>query len=217
MLRPVLEEVVRLIGEEAAAKAAAFGRAPYDALLDGYEPGMSSAEIDTLFEPLAAFLQDFLERVLANQAEPLPLAGHFPPATQKALGERLMRALGFDFARGRLDESLHPFCGGVPDDIRMTTRYDGPDAATGLMAVLHETGHALYNAGLPKAWRHQPVGRPRSVAVREPVAPGRDAGLPLAPVPCVLSAAARRELRVGGAAFSVDNLYRRVRSGSSAA
>ncbi len=70
-----------------------------------------------------------------------------------------MAALGFDFEHGRLDESLHPFCGGVPDDVRMTARYDETDVASGLMAVLHETGHALYNAGLPKAWRGQPVGR----------------------------------------------------------
>ena len=73
-----------------------------------------------------------------------------------------MADLGFDFDHGRLDESLHPFCGGVPDDVRMTARYDETDVATGLMAVLHETGHALYNAGLPKAWRGQPVGAPRS-------------------------------------------------------
>ena len=211
MLRPALEEVVRLIREEAAAKAAAFGRAPYDALLDGYEPGIGTAEIDTLFEPLAAFLPDFLERVLAHQAEPLPLEGHFPPATQKALGERLMQALGFDFDKGRLDESLHPFCGGVPDDIRMTARYDETDAATGLMAVLHETGHALYNAGLPKAWRHQPVGRPRSVAVHESqsllvemqVCRSRPFLAYLAPL-------LAESFGVGGAAFSVDNLYRQA-------
>jgi carboxypeptidase Taq len=63
LLRPALEEVVRLTREEAAAKAAALGRAPYDALLDGYEPGIGTAEIDALFEPLAAFLPEFLERV----------------------------------------------------------------------------------------------------------------------------------------------------------
>jgi carboxypeptidase Taq len=82
MLRPALEEVVRLTREEAAAKAAALGRPPYDALLDGYEPGIGTAEIEALFEPLAAFLPDFLERVLAHQVEPLSLEGHFPAAQQ---------------------------------------------------------------------------------------------------------------------------------------
>jgi carboxypeptidase Taq len=211
LLRPALEEVVRLTREEAAAKAEALGLAPYDALLDGYEPGMTTAAIDALFEPLAAFLPDFLERVLAHQREPLPLAGHFAAAQQKALGARLMQALGFDFAKGRLDESLHPFCGGVPDDIRMTARYDETDAASGLMAVLHETGHALYNAGLPEAWRHQPVGRPRSVAVHESqsllvemqVCRSRPFLGYLAPL-------LRAAFGVDGAAFAVDNLYRQA-------
>ena len=211
MLRPALEEVVRLIREEAAAKAAAFGRAPYDALLDGYEPGIGTAEIDALFEPLAAFLPDFLERVLAHQVEPLPLAGHFPAATQKALGERLMQALGFDFEHGRLDESLHPFCGGVPDDIRMTARYDETDAATGLMAVLHETGHALYNAGLPKDWRHQPAGRPRSVAVHESQSLLVEMQICRSrPFLAYLAPRFAESFGVGGPAFAVDNLYRQA-------
>jgi carboxypeptidase Taq len=119
-----------------------------------------------------------------------------------------MRALGFDFDKGRLDESLHPFCGGVPDDIRMTARYDETDAATGLMAVLHETGHALYNACLPAAWRHQPVGRPRSVAVHESqsllvemqVCRSRPFLAYLAPL-------LAESFGVGGPAFAADNLY----------
>jgi carboxypeptidase Taq len=78
-----------------------------------------------------------------------------------------MKILGFDFEHGRLDESLHPFCGGTPDDIRITTRYDGDDFTQALMAVLHETGHALYNRGLPKAWRGQPAGEARSMSVHE--------------------------------------------------
>jgi carboxypeptidase Taq len=209
LLRPAFEEVVRLTREEAAAKAAALGRAPYDALLDGYEPGIGTAEIDALFEPLAAFLPDFLERVLAHQAEPLPLKGPFPAAGQKALGERLMQALGFDFNRGRLDESLHPFCGGVPDDVRMTARYDEADAATGLMAVLHETGHALYNAGLPKDWRHQPVGKPRSVAVHESQSLLVEMQIcRSSPFLAYLTPLFAETFGVGGPAFSVDNLYR---------
>jgi carboxypeptidase Taq len=78
-----------------------------------------------------------------------------------------MRQVGFDFARGRLDESAHPFCGGIADDVRITARYDEADVASGLMAILHETGHALYSAGLPKAWRRQPVGEDRGMVVHE--------------------------------------------------
>ena len=78
-----------------------------------------------------------------------------------------MQRLGFDFDHGRLDVSLHPFCSGVPDDVRITTRYDEDDFLQALMGVLHETGHALYEAGLPRDWRHQPVGRARGMSIHE--------------------------------------------------
>src|SRR5205823_6388480 len=68
---------------------------------------------------------------------------------------------------GRLDISAHPFCGGTPDDVRITTRYDDDDFARALMGVLHETGHALYQRGLPVEWRLQPVGRARGMAMHE--------------------------------------------------
>src|SRR5262249_32724992 len=78
-----------------------------------------------------------------------------------------MEQIGFDFGHGRLDVSAHPFCGGVPDDVRITTRYDESDFARALMGILHETGHALYQRGLPAEWRLQPVGRARGMAVHE--------------------------------------------------
>jgi len=80
---------------------------------------------------------------------------------------QLMEQIGFDFAHGRLDVSAHPFCGGTPDDVRITTRYDESNFARALMGVLHETGHALYQRGLPAQWRLQPVGRARGMAVHE--------------------------------------------------
>src|SRR3546814_10979063 len=76
-----------------------------------------------------------------------------------------MAAVGFDFEHGRLDVSLHPFCGGVPDDVRITTRYDEDDFMSAVMAVLHETGHAMYERGLPREWRQQPVGQARGLAL----------------------------------------------------
>ena len=78
-----------------------------------------------------------------------------------------MVAMGFDFDYGRLDVSDHPFCSGVPDDVRITTRYDENDFMTALMGVLHETGHALYDRGLPVDWHGQPVGRARGMGVHE--------------------------------------------------
>jgi carboxypeptidase Taq len=78
-----------------------------------------------------------------------------------------MRAVGFDFEHGRLDLSAHPFSSGVPEDQRITTRFDEADFMTGLMGVLHETGHAMYEAGRPVEWRWQPVGECRSLALHE--------------------------------------------------
>ncbi|MFQ5774717.1 MAG: carboxypeptidase M32 [Kiloniellaceae bacterium] len=167
---PELKELLALVRESAAAKAEVLDCAPYDALLDQYEPGGTSARIDAIFDDLAAFLPDFLAKVLARQAAgpaPLPPPGPFPVARQEALARRLMQAVGFDFAHGRLDVSLHPFCGGVPEDVRITTRYDEADFTKAIMGVLHETGHAMYDRGLPRRWRLQPVGEACGMAIHE--------------------------------------------------
>jgi len=167
---PNLETLLGLVREAAAAKSEKLGLIPYDALLNQYEPGGSAEAIDAVFADLESFLPPFLARVLERQAEKPAVhvpQGPFPAATQRKLGMRLMEALGFDFDHGRLDESLHPFCGGTPDDVRITARYDESDFTSGLMAVLHETGHALYERGLPKDRRGQPVGEARGMGLHE--------------------------------------------------
>jgi carboxypeptidase Taq len=168
--RPHLETVLGLVREVAQAKAEAFGCAPYDALMDEYEPGGRRQAIDPMFDDLAAFLPDFIEQVLEHQARsptPRPPKGPFPVEAQRRLGERLMKVVGFEFHRGRLDTSLHPFCGGIPDDVRITTRYDEDDFGKALMGVMHETGHALYEQNLPAEWRGQPAGNARGMALHE--------------------------------------------------
>jgi carboxypeptidase Taq len=167
---PGLERVLRVEREIAAIKAERFGRSPYDALLDQYEPGGSVLTIDRLFDEIASFLPDLLEDVLTRQAAlpPPPAApGPFLVETQRRVAMTLMERIGFNFAHGRLDVSAHPFCGGTPDDVRITMRYSEADFARALMGVLHETGHALYQRGLPPEWRLQPVGRARGMAVHE--------------------------------------------------
>jgi len=167
---PSLERVLELVREAAAAQGERLGLGLYDALLDGYEPGARSADIDSLFADLEAFLPDFLGQVLEYQKGKPDIIfpeGPFPVERQRALAVRLIEALGFDFDHGRLDESRHPFCGGTPDDVRITTRYDEDDFTKSLMGVLHETGHALYERGLPKAWRGQPVGQALGMSVHE--------------------------------------------------
>ncbi len=94
-------------------------------------------------------------------------AGPFPIAGQRELGLEAMRILGFDFDGGRLDISAHPFCGGVPQDVRITTRYNEEDLLSALFGVIHETGHARYEQNLPRKWLDQPVALARSTAIHE--------------------------------------------------
>ncbi len=169
-VRPRFEAVLRCKREIAEAKAERLGTSPYAALLDQYEPGVPVAVIDRLFDEILGFLPDLIEAALSRQAAltPVPQAdGPFPIEPQRRAALRLMAQIGFDFAHGRLDVSAHPFCGGVADDVRITTRYDEGDFARALMAVLHETGHALYQRGLPARWRCQPVGRACGMAMHE--------------------------------------------------
>lgn len=164
-----LKEVVRLSREEAEIRAQAAGCSRYDALLDLYEPGMTSARLDATFGDLIQWLPDLLTRVVEKQAaEPVDTpVGPFPIEAQRQLGLALMKLLGFDFNAGRLDVSAHPFCGGVPDDVRITTRYNQNEFVSAMMGVIHETGHARYEQNLPKTWRGQPVALARSTAVHE--------------------------------------------------
>lgn len=169
-LLPYLAEVLRLQREAGVAKGEKLGLSPYDALLNDYEPGGRSASIDALFDDLAGFLPGFAEEAIAAQArrpEPPAPEGPFPVEAQRRLGLRIMAALGYDFERGRLDVSTHPFCGGADNDVRITTRYDEADFSKALMGVIHETGHALYEQGRPAAFLSQPVGQARGMSLHE--------------------------------------------------
>ena len=167
---PLAEDLLRLVRGQAQALAVTLKLSPYDALLDGYEPGGRAADIDPVFADLAAFLPGFIAEArekTARRGAAIRPKGPFPIAEQKALAEKLMARIGFDFDHGRLDTSAHPFCGGVPDDVRITTRYNEADFVSALMGVLHETGHALYEQGLPRDWRDQPAGQARGMSIHE--------------------------------------------------
>ena len=166
-LRPHLEEVLRLTREAAVLEGQKLGLDPYAALLDQFQPGLDEPTIDRLFAPLKDQLPALIDNRLASQPKADKPQGPFPKARQKALAQDLMARIGFDFDHGRLDESTHPFCGGTPTDIRITTRYDENETVSALMGVLHETGHALYEAGLPEPWRGQPVGTSHGMAIHE--------------------------------------------------
>ena len=166
---PNLEEVVRLSREVATLRADALGVRPYDAMLALYEPGMTSARLDQIFGDLTSWLPGLIQTVSERQKSDTLLTpqGPFPVATQQALGQEVMGLLGFDFAHGRLDVSSHPFCGGVPTDVRITTRYNEQEFVSSLMGIVHETGHARYEQGLPRALLGQPVAEARSMGIHE--------------------------------------------------
>ncbi|HEY8611966.1 MAG TPA: carboxypeptidase M32 [Roseomonas sp.] len=169
-VRPWLEDVVSLQRETAAALSAATGLTPYDALMDGFQPGIGAADVEPIFAAYEAFLADALPRAEAIQASrpaPIPPQGPFPTEVQRALGRRLSEQAGLDYSHARLDESAHPFCGGTPTDVRITTRYTPDSFEQSLLGILHETGHALYERGLPEAYARQPVGEAAGMAAHE--------------------------------------------------
>ncbi len=166
--QPLLEKTVRLKREE--ADALAIGRCRYDALLDEYEPGESTdrvaAVLAGLREPLVALIDAI--RGASQRPDAAVLKHRFPLAAQEALGRAAAAEIGFDFSRGRLDETVHPFCAEAgPHDCRITTRYDEHYLPMGLFGILHEAGHGLYDQGLDPAAYGLPLGSPVSHGIHE--------------------------------------------------
>ena len=171
LFAPGLREMLQLIRRKAEAMGEAFGLSSYDALIDAYDPGLTCETIDVIFDDLLDFLPRFVERIAGRQRElgaPLPFSGDFSEEVQRGLNQRLVELIGYDFGRGRLDTSQHPFtapCG--PKDVRVTTRFDSQSFVFGVMASIHEMGHALYQLNLPAEWATQPIGGPRGASLHE--------------------------------------------------
>ncbi len=165
---PHLARLIALKKEEAAVVAP--GGNAYDALLDVYEPGATSAALNPLFTRLRGELSPLVKAV-AEAGRPVdeaPARGHFPFAAQRALALELVAAIGFDLEAGRLDGSTHPFCVGInPGDVRLTWRWQEDDFRPALYGVLHEAGHGLYEQGLPPAWFRTPLGDAVSLGIHE--------------------------------------------------
>lgn len=168
-VRPHLAQIVGLVRSIAQSKAEALGCSAYDALLDEWQPGLRVERVDDLFSALEQALPPLIERAISRQQGTalLPLGGPFRLEAQRELALQLMRTLGIDFDHVRLDTSAHPFCSGGAGDLRITTRYDEANPMRSIMAVIHESGHALYELGLPRRWRYQPVGEARGMAAHE--------------------------------------------------
>ena len=168
LFAPYLARNVRLA--RAVADHVGWESDPYDALLDEYEPGMTVQEMEPLFAelkrgllPLVAAIRERLERV-----DDRVLRGEFDEPAQERLTLEALRAMGFDFRRGRQDRSPHPFTTTFgPGDVRVTTRFNPHHLTEALFSTLHEGGHALYEQGLPEAWRRTPLFDGASLGVHE--------------------------------------------------
>lgn len=207
---PLLQQVLAISREEARLLAERTGRLPYDALLDQYEPGMTSAQVGAVFDEVRAWLPGLVAQVAQHQrGQPvLQPVGPFPQHLQRELCERLVRLLGFDFEAGRLDVSTHPFSGGVPEDVRLTTRFRDDDLLECIFSTIHETGHGRYEQNLPRDWLGQPLALARSMAIHESQSLAFEMQLARHPGFAGLLAPLLAGLFGAQPAFAPDNLYR---------
>jgi carboxypeptidase Taq len=163
---PVLERNLQLAREEAAYLG--FGDAPYDYLVDRHDPGMTAAAVETLFDELKRELVPLVRAITGSAIKArTDLLRGFPVEKQQTFLRRVTERLGFDYSRGRLDVSLHPFCSGTGSDVRMTTRFDPNNPLDSLFSSIHETGHGLYEQGLRADQHHTALGQSVGMGVHE--------------------------------------------------
>jgi carboxypeptidase Taq len=161
---PTLAELVALKREEGAALA--DGGDLYDAMVEDYEPGTTGAEIAALFDAMRPRLVALRAAVL-ERPQPEGVQGDFDEELQMALATKLAAAFGYDFAHGRIDKVVHPFCSGGGADVRITTRTAKTDPFNCLYSTIHEVGHACYEQAIDPGFRFTPLGRGVSMGVHE--------------------------------------------------
>jgi carboxypeptidase Taq len=163
---PYLAKNVELARQ--GAEMLGYSEHPYDALLENYERGMTTAQLEALFTPLAAELQELVKRIVAG-GQPASdwVNGEWNEAAQRAFTERVLRDVGYDFEAGRMDFAAHPFCTNFDvADVRITTRNE--NTVFGLfLSSLHETGHALYEQGFDPKLRRSLLAAAPSLGIHE--------------------------------------------------
>jgi carboxypeptidase Taq len=168
MFRPWLERVVALKRQE--AEAVGYRAAPYDALLDEYEPGATAAEVTRVFAALRSELVPLIAAIASSgrTARRDLLERSYPVERQQVFGQAAAAAIGFDFNAGRLDVTTHPFCSGIgPGDCRITTRYNPRHFNEAFFGILHEAGHGIYEQGLDPEHSGTPMGMAVSLGIHE--------------------------------------------------
>jgi carboxypeptidase Taq len=163
---PYLERQLAMARREAAY--AGMQARPYDYFLDHYNPGMGEGTITALFAELRSGVVPLVQAIVASPVVPRDdLLKGFPVAAQQALLREVTAALGFDFRRGRIDVAAHPFCSGDAADTRLTTRFKPEAPLSALFSAIHESGHGMYEQGLPLEHLGTPLGTHAGMAVHE--------------------------------------------------
>jgi len=165
---PWLDRIFALAREE--ADAVGHNGTQYDALLDYYEPGMTSSQLSEVFASLQMNLCPLVDalRGARRSASAGLLSREFPLDRQRLFGESVAAALGFNLQSGRIDTAHHPFCTLIgPGDVRLGLRYYARNFARGILGLLHEVGHALYEQGLEPAHYGTPMGEAASLGMHE--------------------------------------------------
>jgi carboxypeptidase Taq len=166
--RPWLEKIVALKRQE--AQAIGYRQAAYDALLDEYEPGATTAEITEIFSALRKALVPMVQSVIDSGRKPKRdiLEREFPIEEQESFSRAAAAAIGYNFEGGRLDVTAHPFCCGIgPGDCRITTHYQPNQFGKAFFGTLHESGHGIYDQGLDPEHYGTPLGSPISLGIHE--------------------------------------------------
>lgn len=165
---PLLERMVHLQAQKADCLREA-GTSRWDALADLYEPSMNAADLRTLFEPLRVRLVGLRQRLLRDGRQPDDSFQRvaFDEAAQERCVRAVVTAMGFEFDRGRLDRSAHPFCTGSFGDVRLTTRFAADNVLDALGSTMHEGGHGLYEQGLDERHAGTPLGEAVSLGIHE--------------------------------------------------
>ncbi|RYE13695.1 MAG: carboxypeptidase M32, partial [Rickettsiales bacterium] len=209
-LKPYLQEVLNCVREIAEARSTLLNSTKYDALIDEYDPFRKTEEIKQIFGILGKSLPNLIEQIVDRQKSDsiLPIK-EVTIKQQKLIGKKIMETMGFDFRCGRVDESAHPFCGGTPFDIRLTNRYNKNNFISGIMGIIHETGHALYEQNLPMKYKNQPVGRALGMTVHESQSLFMEMQVGRSEEFCeFLSKLLQDNFGLKGEEYSVSNLYK---------
>lgn len=167
---PWLEKLVGLLRAQADCFGFAKDGERWDALADLYEPGCTARSVASVFDPLRPRLQKLVADLMAAKTKPSNDFNDFlvPIPQQEELSRFVAEKIGFDFNRGRLDRSTHPFCSGSHcNDVRLTTRYNERCVNDALGSTMHEAGHGIYEQGLPFARVGTPLGESVSLGIHE--------------------------------------------------